>query len=105
MLSHCGSSIGFDSQLAVWPEAELGTVVLTNAQRAELVAQGVQFRMAELLFDQPAEIEEPVTQGNAAFARSAAALGSQLGDQVDPTVAGRTSSATTTRCLAGFHLS
>jgi len=44
--------------------------------------------MAELLFDQPAEIEEPVTQGNAVFAQSAAALGSQLSDQVDPTVVG-----------------
>lgn len=86
MLSHSGSSLGFESRLAIWPEAELGIVVLTNAQGAELATQGAQFRLAELLFNQPAEIEGLVTQGNAAFAQSVAELGSQLGDHIDPTV-------------------
>jgi hypothetical protein len=85
MFSHSGSTLGFESQIAIWPEAELGIVVLTNAQGADLAAQGVQFRLAELLFDQPAEIEGLVTQGLAAFAQRVAALSSQLGDLVDRT--------------------
>jgi CubicO group peptidase (beta-lactamase class C family) len=85
MMSHSGSTLGFESQIAIWPEAELGIVVLTNAQGAELAAQGVQFRLAELVFDQPAEIEGLVAQGQAASAQRVAALSSQLGDQVDPT--------------------
>lgn len=84
MLSHSGSTLGFESQIALWPEAELGIVVLTNAQGAELAAQGVQFRLAELLFDQPAEIEGLVAQGSAAFAQRVATLSSQLGN-IDPT--------------------
>jgi CubicO group peptidase (beta-lactamase class C family) len=85
MLSHSGSTLGFESQLAVWPEAELGIVVLANAQGAELEVQGVQFRLAELLFDQPAEIEGLVSQGRGAFMQRVEAFGSRLGDQVDPT--------------------
>src|SRR5919112_5305364 len=85
MLSHSGSTLGFEAQLAVWPEAELGIIVLTNAQGAELAAQGVQFRLAELLFDQPAEIEGLVAQGSASVAQRTDALGSQLGNRVDPT--------------------
>jgi CubicO group peptidase (beta-lactamase class C family) len=85
MLSHSGSTLGFEAQLAVWPEAQLGIVVLTNAQGAELAAQGAQFRLAELLFDQPAEIEGLVAEGHAAFAERVAALNNQLGGQVDET--------------------
>jgi hypothetical protein len=84
MLSHSGSTLGFESQLAVWPEAQLGIVVLANAQGTELEVQGVQFRLAELLFDQPAEIEGLVAQGREAFTQRVEAFGSQLGDQVDP---------------------
>jgi CubicO group peptidase (beta-lactamase class C family) len=84
MLSHSGSTLGFEAQLAVWPEAELGIVVLTNAQGAELATQGVQFRLAELLFDQPAEIEGLVAQGREAFAQRVEAFDSRLGDHVDP---------------------
>ena len=85
MLSHSGSTLGFDAQVAIWPEARLGIVVLTNARGAELATQGVQFRLAELLFEQPAEIEMLVGQGLDASAQRIEELRSRLGDQVDPT--------------------
>ncbi|MBW3634164.1 MAG: beta-lactamase family protein [Chloroflexi bacterium] len=85
MLSHSGSTLGFEAQVAIWPEAQLGIVVLTNAQGAELSTQGVQFRLAELLFEQPAEIETLVSQGLDASAQRIVELRSRLGDQVDPT--------------------
>jgi hypothetical protein len=85
MLSHTGGTFGFAASLAVWPEAELGIVVLTNAQGAELVGEAVQFRLAELLFDQPAEIEVLVAQQLNASAQRRDALRGRLSNQIDPT--------------------
>ena len=84
MLSHSGTTLGFTSQIAVWPEADLGIVVLMNGAGAGLPAQAVQFRLAELLFAQPAEIEALVTQSLGGGEQQQAAAATQLGEQVDP---------------------
>jgi CubicO group peptidase (beta-lactamase class C family) len=84
MLSHTGSTLGFSSALAAWPDAGLGIVILTNGQGADYAAQAVQFHLIELLFGQPAELAPLATQAVAAAAQQTAALGSQLGDRVDP---------------------
>ncbi len=87
MLSHTGETLGSAAQVAVWPEAELGVVVLTNGRGADRVAQAVQFRLAELLFGQPAEFDPLVRQGMAAVGEQMAAMRAQLGDRVDPAAA------------------
>jgi hypothetical protein len=84
MLSHTGETLGSAAQVAVWPEAGLGVAVLTNGRGADRVAQAVQFRLAELLFGQPAEFDPLVRQAMAGTAEQMAAMRAQRGDRVDP---------------------
>jgi hypothetical protein len=62
VINHSGGTSGFGSTLAFLPEAGLGIVVLTNAlQTAMLLGNAlpsaVQFRLYELLFDQPETVD------------------------------------------------
>jgi CubicO group peptidase (beta-lactamase class C family) len=58
LISHSGGTYGFASEVAFLPEANFGIVILTNA-RTPFAAfnYAVQFRLLELLFDQPSEID------------------------------------------------
>jgi CubicO group peptidase (beta-lactamase class C family) len=58
LINHSGGTYGFATEVAFLPEADLGIVILTNA-RTPLAAfnYAVQFRLLELLFDQPSEID------------------------------------------------
>ncbi len=49
MLSHAGNTLGFSSEFAFLPEADLGIVVLTN-QQGSLLNSAVRDRLFELLF-------------------------------------------------------
>jgi CubicO group peptidase (beta-lactamase class C family) len=55
LLYHEGNTLGFTSDLALLPEADLGIVVLTNAESANAFNEAVRFRLFELAFGQPAE--------------------------------------------------
>src|SRR5688500_14884489 len=58
VLSHTGGTLGFVSEAAFLPEADLGIVILTNGgQGAAGFNFSVQFRLLELLFDQPAAFD------------------------------------------------
>jgi CubicO group peptidase (beta-lactamase class C family) len=58
ILSHSGGTLGFVSEVAFLPEADLGIVILTNGgQGAGTFNYAVQFRLFELLFDQSAEFD------------------------------------------------
>ncbi|MBN2472031.1 MAG: beta-lactamase family protein [Anaerolineae bacterium] len=57
MLTHAGNTIGFTSEFAFLPEAGIGVAVLTN-QRASVVNTAVLYRVLELVFDQPQEMDE-----------------------------------------------
>jgi CubicO group peptidase (beta-lactamase class C family) len=58
LINHSGGTYGFTSELAFLPEANLGIVILTNARTPfGLFPYAVQFRLLELLFDQPAAID------------------------------------------------
>jgi len=58
IISHSGGTLGFVSEVAFLPEADLGIVLLTNGgQGAGMFNFAVQFRLFELLFDQPAEFD------------------------------------------------
>jgi CubicO group peptidase (beta-lactamase class C family) len=58
IINHSGGTLGFVSEVAFLPEADLGIVLLTNGgQGAGTFNYAVRFRLFELLFDQPAEFD------------------------------------------------
>jgi CubicO group peptidase (beta-lactamase class C family) len=57
LLSHGGGTAGFSSDLTFLPDADLGIVVLTNAQNANLFGAAVRSRVIELAFGQPMEMD------------------------------------------------
>jgi hypothetical protein len=58
IINHSGGTLGFASEVAFLPEADLGIVILTNGGAGGgPFAFAVQFRLLELLFDQPAEFD------------------------------------------------
>jgi CubicO group peptidase (beta-lactamase class C family) len=80
MISHNGGTLGFISELAVLPDADLGLVILTNGTAgAGYFTKAVQFRLFELLFDQPPEIDQLLQQ----LLKSGGQQGPQFG-QLDP---------------------
>jgi CubicO group peptidase (beta-lactamase class C family) len=84
VLSHTGGTLGFVSEVAFLPEADLGIVILTNGgQGAAGFNFSVQFRLLELLFDQPAAFDAMLGQFLAAQAERIAEFRAQLGT-VDP---------------------
>jgi CubicO group peptidase (beta-lactamase class C family) len=63
LISHDGGTFGFGSQVAFMPEADLGIVLLTNDVASGGVFNlAVQYRLFEMLFDQPSEIDPLLTQ-------------------------------------------
>lgn len=68
LVHHSGGTFGFVSQVVLVPEADLGVVVLTNGLAGSFLAQGVPFRLLEILFDQPAEIDAVIAERWAAAA-------------------------------------
>jgi CubicO group peptidase (beta-lactamase class C family) len=52
MLHHGGNTIGFTSDLALLPEANLGISVLTNVHGANFFTEAIRFRLLELVFQQ-----------------------------------------------------
>jgi CubicO group peptidase (beta-lactamase class C family) len=94
LISHSGGTYGFASEVAFLPEADLGIVILTNA-RTPFAAfnYAFQFRLLELLFDQPSEIDGQLTDlvdaaqaaGGIAFSRlDTVALAPFLGRYASP---------------------
>lgn len=55
MFSHGGNTLGFTSEFAFLPDADLGVVVLANAQGANGFTGAVVGRLLELVYDQPAQ--------------------------------------------------
>jgi CubicO group peptidase (beta-lactamase class C family) len=75
LVSHSGGTLGFVSEVAFLPEADLGVVILTNGGAgAGPFTLGVQNRLFELLFDQPAEFDPLLGQLLEAGAAQAAQL-------------------------------
>ena len=81
LISHSGGTYGFASEVAFLPEVDLGIVILTNA-RTPFAAfnYAVQFRLLELLFDQPSEIEGQLS----ALVNAAQAAGGVEFGSLDP---------------------
>jgi len=63
LLSHGGGTAGFSCDLTLLPDANLGIVVLTNAQNANLFGMAVRSRVIELAFGQPMEMDARYAAG------------------------------------------
>ncbi|MBW3632754.1 MAG: beta-lactamase family protein [Chloroflexi bacterium] len=88
LLSHSGGTLGFGSEVAFLPEADLGIVILTNnVQAGGPFALAVQFRLFELLFDQPPAFDALMGQFLDAQMGQIADLRAQL-RPIDPTAVG-----------------
>ncbi len=86
LISHSGGTLGFGSEVAFLPEADLGIVILTNnVQAGGPFALAVQFRLFELLFDQPPAFEALLGQVLEAQVAQLAALQAELGP-IDPAI-------------------
>jgi CubicO group peptidase (beta-lactamase class C family) len=83
LLWHSGGTSGFSAQVALLPDADLGVVILTNGINAEFFTYAVQFRLFELVFDQPATFDPVIRAVIAATAQQQAELQQQLAP-VDP---------------------
>src|SRR3954466_2156631 len=83
LLSHSGGTSGFSAQAALLPDAGLGLVILTNGVNADFFKLEVQYRLFELVFDQPPADAPPPRGAIAATAQQSAELQHQL-DNVDP---------------------
>jgi CubicO group peptidase (beta-lactamase class C family) len=82
-LWHSGATAGFSAQAVRLPEVDLGLVILTNGGGADFFNYAVQFRLFELVFDQPATFDPVITAAIAGTAQQRAELQGQLAP-VDP---------------------
>jgi CubicO group peptidase (beta-lactamase class C family) len=66
IINHAGGTAGYTSEIAFLPQANLGIVILTNANALSpthmplAFEYAVQFRLVELLFDQPADLSAQI---------------------------------------------
>jgi CubicO group peptidase (beta-lactamase class C family) len=82
LVNHSGTTGGFRSQVGFLPEAHVGVVILTNDAEAGTFTYDVEFRLFELLFDQPMEYHAIGEQAREESARAFAAERARVG-QVD----------------------
>jgi CubicO group peptidase (beta-lactamase class C family) len=83
LLYHGGNTLGFTSDFAFLPDAELGIVVLTNARLSNFFNMAVRGRLIELVFEQPAQAEETAAFGLAQLEEMIAELRETTLEQVD----------------------
>ncbi len=57
VIDHGGNTLGFTSEFSFMPNAQLGVIVLTNAQGTNSFSGAVSGRLLELVFEQKPEIE------------------------------------------------
>lgn len=81
-LGHSGSTVGFDSHLALLPDIGLGVVILTNGGRAATLPFAVQQRLFELVLEAPKTAELDVDRSAALTGAALAAMRARL-DEVD----------------------
>jgi CubicO group peptidase (beta-lactamase class C family) len=84
LIWHSGGTLGFTSLVSFLPEADLGVVILTNRSgTASPFTYAVQFRLLELVFDQPAAFGSLLETSLASAVAARADLLAHLGE-IDP---------------------
>jgi CubicO group peptidase (beta-lactamase class C family) len=81
---HSGGTLGFTTLVSFLPEADLGVLILTNRSgTAGPFTYTIQFRLLELVFDQPAAFDALLAKSLASAAEERADLLAHLGE-IDP---------------------
>jgi CubicO group peptidase (beta-lactamase class C family) len=84
LIWHSGGTLGFTALVSFLPDADLGVVILTNRSgTAGPFTYAVQFRLLDLLFDQPAAFDALLEASLAGAAQGRADLLAHLGE-IDP---------------------
>ena len=81
LIWHSGGTLGFTTLVSFMPDADLGVVILTNRSgTAGPFSYAVQFRLLELVFDQPAAFDALLETSLAGAAGARADLLAHLGE-------------------------
>ncbi|MBZ0309068.1 MAG: beta-lactamase family protein, partial [Anaerolineae bacterium] len=81
--SHGGNTLGFTSEMAFLPDAELGIVVLAN-QQASMFNQAVSYRLLEMVFEQEFEQEGQINFALQQISDSVEEFQAQIQDSIEP---------------------
>lgn len=84
IITHGGNTNGFTAEVAFLPDADLGVVVLTNAQEANVVTRGIRQRLLELVYEGQSEIEGQLKTALEGAQTARAKLRAQLGPPIAP---------------------
>jgi hypothetical protein len=84
LIHHSGNTLGFTADFAFLPDADLGIVVLANAQMSNRFVEGLRYRLFELVYGQPAETEEQLRFAEEQSAQAVAGTRAHLAKAGDP---------------------
>jgi hypothetical protein len=84
MIDHGGNTLGFTAEFKFLPEAQLGIVVLANAQGTNIFSGAVSERLLELVFAQESEVDQSLTFVLARIAEAGEKLAGQLVAELEP---------------------
>ena len=86
VIAHGGNTIGFTSELAFLPEADIGISVITNAWGTNAFNEAVRTRLLELVFQQEFEAHEGAAFAFETLRSQMAEMAGKVADTVDPDV-------------------
>jgi CubicO group peptidase (beta-lactamase class C family) len=79
MIDHSGNTLGFTSDFAFFPTADLGIIILANAQGANNFTASARLRLIELLYGLESEVEPGIAFVADQLERQRAELAGQIG--------------------------
>ena len=83
VLSHGGNTMGYTSELALFPEADVGINVQVNGAEANYLTRTIRDRLLELLYDRPPRAFEHIEFGRDVVTERMADLYEKLDDEPD----------------------
>ena len=86
VIAHGGNTMGFTSELAFLPEADIGISVITNAWGTNAFNEAVRTRLLELVFLQEFAADEAATFQFETLRSQMADLAAKVADAVDPDI-------------------
>lgn len=83
VLTHAGNTLGFTSEFTFLPQADLGVIVLTNAQGSNLFNGNVTAKLLELVFEQEPQVEKQLDFIIEQLAQQTEKVQERMGDSID----------------------
>ncbi len=104
VIAHGGNTIGFTSELAFLPEADIGISVITNAWGTNAFNEAVRTRLLEMLFVQEFEADEAAAFQFETLREQIEKMAETLADEVDPEVVAPFEGSYTNEALGEMNL-